>query len=157
MSNKLLLRIATSLLIIATYSCNQSPSLKDEKHKASKTITKVLKQDNIIDFPCAVLVLPSAKTIALLRRTSSEDEYNTIVDDNQYYRYLCNKYLDSVKIRKIKRETEGSITFKNFAGKTFKVQLDSLYWEVILFNGKSAPINADMTMIENDYNTYMKQ
>lgn len=155
MANKLLLSIATLLLIVITYSCNQSPSLKEGKPKATKATTKALKQDNLIDFPCAVLVYPSNKTIARLKKEGPEDDFYTAADDNLYYMSQCIDYLDSVKTKKLTRETEGVVFFKTAAGKVYKIHLDSLQWGVLLFNGKSKPIEADMTSIENDYKPYM--
>jgi hypothetical protein len=153
-----LLFIIALVLIGIIYSCNAHPSQKEEKiSKKSKSTTKSVNQDSLIDFPCAVLVYPSSQTIALLKKTGSDNDFYTAADDNQYYMSQCIDYLDSVKTKKITRESKGVASFKAITGKTYKIQLDSLYWGVLLFNGKSKPIEADITMIQDDYNSYMKK
>lgn len=39
----------------------------------------------------------------------------------------------------------------------YKMNLDNLYWAVILFNGKSKPVKADITNVTDDYKAYMKK
>ena len=67
-----------------------------------------------------------------------------------------SRYLDSVKAKRIVKETKGTLAFRTNKGQILKVNLDTLYWDIILFNGKSKPIKADMTSIQDDYKSYMK-
>ncbi|MDB4924761.1 MAG: hypothetical protein JWR23_817 [Mucilaginibacter sp.] len=90
------------------------------------------------------------------REVKDSDDFYTVADDNQYYMGTSIKFLDSVKTKMITRDAKGSLTFRTKAGKIFKTKLDSLQWNILLFNGKEKPINADITMIQDDYKSYMK-
>jgi hypothetical protein len=100
--------------------------------------------------------ISSDKAISKLKKSYSEDHYNTIVDDNQNYMDESLTYLDSVKTKQTQRESSGSVTFKTTAGKIFKMKLDTLGWAILLFNGTDKPIFADMTVFADNYKAYMK-
>ncbi len=121
-----------------------------------KVDTEVREKNAVIDFPCAVIVYPSDKAVSKLKKSYSEDDYNTIVDDNQNYMAKSLTYLDSVKAKKIQRESTGMVSFKTVSGETFEIKLDTLGWAVLLFNGQNKPIQADMTAFEDNYKGYMK-
>ena len=53
-------------------------------------------------------------------------------------------------------EAIGVLKFNTDAGKIIELKIANLNWAVILFNGKSTPIIANMAAIENDYLKYMK-
>jgi len=48
------------------------------------------------------------------------------------------------------------VKFKKENGKVTEQILSGMTWGVILFNGKADPIVADMTVIEKEYDRYMK-
>jgi hypothetical protein len=131
-------------------NCDMEPELKSSG-------SRVAAKQDIINFPCVVFVRPNSQKIKKLKKENSEDDYNTIVDDNVYYVATSRDYIDSIGMKRIERESEGSLVFKSTKGTLFKVGLDSLYWGVVLFNGKDKPIEADMTYINQDYESYMKK
>jgi len=151
-----------SLLTVFFVSCNHNTKKNKAavQHKPTflthKVDTGVKDNNAVIDFPCAVVVYPSDKTISKLKKSNSEDDYNTIVDDNQNYMDESLTYLDSVKAKKIQLESIGTLSFKTASGETFEMKLDTLGWAVLLFNGKSKPIQADMTIFDDNYKAYMK-
>lgn len=121
-----------------------------------KVDARVKDKNFVIDFPCAVIIYPSDKAISKLKKSYSENDYNTIVDDNQNYMDESLTYLDSVKAKKIQHESNGATLFKTASGETFEMKLDTLNWAVLLFNGTDKPIVADMTVFANNYKAYMK-
>lgn len=131
-------------------TCDKGPELIQSSSSLQETL-------DIITFPCAVFVRPNSKKIEMLQKRISEDDYNTIVDDNEYYMATSAEYLDSVKVKRIGRDSEGILVFKTVEGNIFKMNLDSLNWGVLLFNGNAKPIEADITFINQDYETYMKK
>jgi len=154
-----------SFIILTVFIVSCKHSTKTNKtavqHKPTLLTRKVdsvvnVKNDTTIDYPCAVVIYPSVKAISKLKKTYSEDDYNTIVDDNQNYMDESLTYLDSVKTKKIQRESIGTVSFKTASGDIFEMKLDTLGWAVLLFNGKNKPIQADMTVFADNYKTYMK-
>ena len=91
-----------------------------------------------------------------MKSKGDSTDFYTAADDNLYYMDNARKYLDSVKIKNISKESHGVLVFKTNSGQLFKMRPDTLYWEVILFNGKSKPIIAGITNIQDDYKVYMK-
>jgi hypothetical protein len=92
-------------------------------------------------------------------RASSVDsaEFYTAADDNQYYMGTSIQFLDSVKTQTVTRDAEGTVTFKTNTGQTFKTPLRKLQWNIVLFNGHDKPKIVDITMIEEDYRSYMNK
>jgi len=111
----------------------------------------------VITSPCAVLIRPNLQNLEKLKKENSEDDFNTIVDDNQYYMATSIQYLDSLKVKILHRNSEGSLIFKTTQGTIFILQTDSVYWGVLLFNGRTKPLEADMTVINQDYESYMSK
>ena len=111
---------------------------------------------NTITFPCAIFVRPNLEKIEKLKKENPED-YSTIVDDNEFYMATSGDYLDSVKLKRIEIQSAGSISFKATNGTAFEIDLDSIYWGIILFNGNLKPLQGDITYINGDYESYMKK
>lgn len=149
-----------TILILFILSCNHSAKVNKAvaHHKSviQNTDSIVNEHKLAIDYPCAVIVIPSDKAIMKLKKTYSEDDYNTIVDDNQNYMDESLTFLDSVKAKQIQRQSSGEILFKTALGKTFEMKLDTLGWAILLFNGTDKPIVSDMTVFADNYRAYMK-
>lgn len=129
-----------------------------EKNASKQTLkNRRIENTEVLNFPCAVLIQPNSEKIEKLKKENSEDDYNTIVDDNLYYMSTSIEYLDSVKVKRVERQSEGSVTFKTTKGVVYKFNVDSLYWGILLFNGREKPIESDMTYINQDYESYMKK
>jgi len=158
--SKHLIICTTFVLVFIITSCTQNGDKaklthKPVNHTVHKTISK--NKDLNIDFPCAVLVSPDDRNIEKLKKTNSADDYDIIVDDNVNYMNESGIFLDSVKIKQIQRESHGMLYFKGTNGITFAMNLDTLNWAIILFNGKDKPVNADMTDINDEYAKYMQK
>lgn len=133
-------------LLLMLSACAHTPN---KTHKLTK--------EHCITQPVALIVTPSKSLIAKYQKENSEEDYNTIVDDDVYYLSQSEQYLDSVKANKIRVKSVGVIRFKTSAGKTYTMRLDTIFFGVILFNGKDKPISADIVEIQPDYYRYMKK
>ncbi|MFI5159038.1 MAG: hypothetical protein ACHQF4_09230 [Sphingobacteriales bacterium] len=146
----------TTILVSCRYNDNKA-SIPHKSILLTHKANAVYKDnDMVIDFPCAVVVFPSDKAINKLKKSYSEGDYNTIIDDNLNYMDESLTYLDSVKTKKVERKSNGMIAFKTASGERYEVKLDTLSWAILLFNGKNKPIQADMTVFADNYQTYMK-
>jgi hypothetical protein len=144
------------LIIVLITSCeNKGTRRKPVKKSIRISNSKTNDYDTLITKPCAVLIYPTSHQIDSMQKKDSEDFY-TAADDNEYYMYTSIKYLDSIKTKTIRRNAKGSLAFRTSDGQLFKEKIDTLYWNIILFNGKTKPKLADITSIQEDYNTYMK-
>jgi hypothetical protein len=139
-------------LIVCLSACNK-PHHKRAKHHHSNAGNH---SNKVITSPCAVYINPTIRQIDSMKTKGDSNDFYTIADDNQYYMYLSSQYLDSLKVRQINAESKGTMAFKTQSGQVFKVRLDTLYWGLILFNGKSQPIIADITDVDIDYKKYMQ-
>jgi hypothetical protein len=110
----------------------------------------------LITSPCAVMIWPTIAQIESLKQPDSTGFY-VAADDNQYYMAISREYLDSLKTKIVEKESKGSLLFKTKSGQYFEMKLDSLYWGIILFNGKTKPIKINETSIESEYKIYMKK
>jgi hypothetical protein len=109
----------------------------------------------VIAYPCAVIILPTNGKIAKMKKEYGAN-YDTIIDDDTYYLSESGQFLDSVKLKQINKYATGNLTFKTPGGKLFTLNLAKYTFAVVLFNGKTKPVEADMAMIESTYNSYMK-
>ncbi|MBO2032657.1 hypothetical protein J4D99_14765 [Siccationidurans ginsengisoli] len=124
---------------------------------AAKATPKLSERATVLEGRCAVIVRPDNRKIALMKKQGSEEDYNTVVADNQYYMGISLYFLDSVKVRQIEKPAHGVIIFKSSTGHYFTVSLTPFDWGIILFNGRAKPIEADVTDIESSYRAYMKK
>jgi hypothetical protein len=106
--------------------------------------------------PCAIFVAPSAPQLDSIKVHMKEEDFYKMTDDNMLYMSNARIFLESKNISMSNVEANGIIKFKKSDGKIFEQKLSGLKWAIILFNGKSDPIIANMVGIENDYTRYMK-
>jgi hypothetical protein len=98
------------VLVIFIVSCRNNDKKKEiiAKPKLLKSANQktdtVKENQEIIDYPCAIVIVPDEKAIRKLKRSYSEDDYNTIVDDNVNYMSESTTFLDSVKAKQIQKE-----------------------------------------------------
>ena len=139
-------------------SCNSST--KDESGEKAKTDSLENKTSTIIDqdvltTACAVIISPTDLKIDSLKKVYKDDFY-TIADDNNFYVASATNYLDSVKTKIIYKKSMGIIKFKGTNGVSEEINLNESLWEILLFNGKTEPIVANLTNFVSDYNRYME-
>lgn len=152
------------LIIVSLPSCeDRRPTVKADQKLKSATLNpsaaKLHAVDTLINTPCALLIYPTIEQINQLKKEAGSDStgFYTVADDNQYYMGMAGIFLDSVKTKTFSRDAKGLVTFKTAKEQTYKLSIDSLKWSVILFNGKDKPKNTDLTMIEEEYWSYMKK
>jgi hypothetical protein len=145
-----LLTFISMVLMLAFYSVPEQKIVAGAKQKFDKN-------SNVLEGRCAVIVRPDNKKIELMKKQNSEDEYSTVVSDSEYYIGSSIAFLNSTKVRQIEKPAHGVLTFKSSTGHYFKVSLAPLYWGIILFNGSTKPIEADVTDIASEYRAYMKK
>ena len=107
-----------------------------------------------ISEPCAVIISPTDTKINRLKKDNGDDFY-TVADDNLFYIGSARQLLDSLKTKTIDTEATGQLTFKQKDGAYTSIDLSEFYWGIILFNGKDAPIEADITTFVSEYKRYM--
>jgi hypothetical protein len=139
------------LLLNFHTAAGQSRSDKPKQSIAEK------KHSSVIKGRCAIIIRPDNKKVKLLKKGIAEDDYMTFVMDNEYYMGMASNFLDSVKLKQIVKQSKGILDFQSSSGRYFRVRLDSFGWGIILFNGRTKPISADVTDIEEDYRAYMKK
>lgn len=112
--------------------------------------------DAPIQGPCAVFVAPTPEQIDSLKVKLGDEKFYTVADDNMLYISKSRTFLEGKKVTIINKDALGTIKFKKADGKIVEQKLMGMMWSVILFNGKSDPIVANMPDLEKDYNAYMK-
>ncbi|MFD2873597.1 hypothetical protein ACFS5N_14020 [Mucilaginibacter ximonensis] len=151
------LKFTMSLLLLIAIGCKN----KTEQQKIAaktKAYTAVITKpdyDSLITTPCALVLYPTMQQINKMKKEDGEDFF-TIVDDNQFYLAGCQTYLDSVKFKTIVKDSKGTLAFKIANNQLYKLKLGSLSWSIILFDGKTKPHKADITMFDDDFKSYIK-
>lgn len=112
-------------------------------------------QNEVIDKPCAIFIMPTQKVIDSLQK-ADEDSYNIVLDDNMYYLGLTRAYLDSLQISILDTVAEGNLKFKTNKNEIFEFDLSQNAWQVILFNGIDKPVKISITDYETEIKKYMK-
>ncbi len=148
-----ILRYAPFLLIIV--ACSNSKT-KGQQSSITKMNTQRI-DTMLLSQPGAVIVNPSSRQIDNMKKGQSDADYDTVVDDNVFYMSESEHYLDSLKIYKINRESEGIMRFKTIQGKVYTLKLDTLYFDIVLFNGKDKPRHANITDMRDELKRYMKE
>jgi hypothetical protein len=147
-----LVTLVVTVCMLVLYNKPEQKIAANAKPPLSKT-----KKISVLTGRCAVLVRPDNRKIALLKSEGAADDYAASVNDNEYYMGISSAFLDSVKLKQITRPAHGIVTFKSWSGQYFKVSLSPFYWGIILFNGRTKPVEADVTDIVTSYQAYMKK
>jgi hypothetical protein len=145
-----LLIFISMVMMLAFYS-------EPEQKVVAGAKPKVDKNSNVLGGRCAVIVRPDDKKIEFMKKHNPEDYYNTLVSDNEYYMGDAVNFLNSTRVKQIEKPAHGVLTFRSSTGHYFKVSLAPFFWGVILFNGLTKPIEADVTNMAADYRAYMKK
>ena len=111
----------------------------------------------LMDTPGAVIVRPNMRQINAKKNKYGSDVFGTVLNAGMLYMYESQHYLDSIQAYKVERETEGVMKFKTTKGEIYTLKLDTLFYDIILFNGKDKPVYADMGNMAGSYAGYMKR
>jgi hypothetical protein len=106
--------------------------------------------------PCAIFVAPTTAQLDSLKIKMNEPIFFKLTDESIGAMSKARAFLEIKKINIANVEAIGVLKFKTDAGKIIELKIAHLNWAVIMFNGKSKPIIANMAAIENDYLNYMK-
>lgn len=92
---------------------------------------------------CAVSVIPDTTWLGQQQRSMSEDSWNAVVDDQQYYEQMAIDTLNKLKIPdEFSSREKRYIMFVKFDKTEFIIDLCKIKdaWGLILFNGVDNPI-----------------
>jgi hypothetical protein len=150
---KLVKYLFPALLILS--ACNH-PANK-VTHAEPVVVTPQNDDTLLLTKPGAVSVRPNALQINTQKKKYPEGDFGVILDAHMLYMYECEHYLDSVQTYRVDREASGQMKFKTAGGKLYTLKLDTLFYDIILFNGKDKPVYADMMNMPKSYSDYMKK
>ncbi len=139
---KTLIRVFPIILIAALFYA-QIASAEESKECAS-----------LHEEPVAVFIYPTDVEIEKMQKENSEDDYNTIVDDNLYYKWHAVEYLKERNFPYCVTENEEH-TFMTKNKKKYVMNKECRYWCLILWNGNEEPIWADTAGVFA-YESYLK-
>ncbi len=108
----------------------------------------------VISDSSALLRMPDSDEIDELKARGEEDFY-TVADDHNYYRYLAMQFLDSVKT-KTYHTSARYVKYAMAHGDTLTLDLKdewALPWNFILFNTVDLPMIGDIIDHETDHST----
>ena len=110
----------------------------------------------IISKPCAIIINPTNKEVKEMTKTNGGDNTQTTNDNANLSIGIIRSYLDSSNTLTIEKDAKGELKFKLIDGKIYTLNLDTLYWDVFLFNGESIPIKVVAKDFGLQYINYMK-
>lgn len=123
--------------------------------KAATTANPVHKKVYWVESKCAIIVQPTDKQIQQLRK-QGQDAFDTVLDDCMYYLGESRTLLDSLHIRTVEIPADGELVCVLPGRIKTTVDLKNYYWKILLFNGKQAPVDADITAMGDACEKYMK-
>jgi hypothetical protein len=146
------------IVLLITVGCNlqknrtTSDSTKISTEEVSYTSLDFAKSDKtikdtslfyLINTSCAITILPDTNWINKQQQSMSEDTWNTIVDDNQFYESLAIEKLKAkgIKVTYIDYDKR-YIKFKKSNNQYFVIDRNKTpeFWGFILFNGIDNPV-----------------
>jgi len=151
-----------SLILIISYfisSCNynkgdtiteKEPKKEVTKHtieKKSKTIKKKVIEVYGYD---VLIVKPTQKQLDSLQSIMGEDEYSTFVDNSTFYFNKAKDYCENIHSVFIEVSSGENLVFVTQRGKRFPFVTKDLFWEMIVFNGKTKPEQIDITRPQDE-------
>ena len=156
---KILYTTVFALLIIFIVSCADKsksqkkvmPSLDTIRGKAiqsnhTKRIQKVkqIKENEIL------VVIPSKKQLDSLQRIMDEDEYYTFIDNSTFYFNQAKEYCETIHSSIIEINSGEKVVFMAKNGQQFPFTTKDMFWEMIVFNGKTKPELIDITIPQEE-------
>jgi len=158
LSMKISIILCILLLVLVNVSCDYIYKRDDNIYQINAgrtTYNKNVSDTLVIKEPCAVVFRPDSLKLKKLKNESTPDEYDIIIDDAMYYLNQSSIFLNEKDVKLVDTESNKVIFIKENKEYLF-INLDSLYWGIILFDGKQNPKIVEMTNIEEEYNGYFK-
>ena len=150
--------IILCIFLLVNVSCDYIYKRDDNIYQIDAertTYNKNVSDTLVIKEPCAVVFHPDSLKLKRLKNESTAEEYDIIIDDAMYYLNQSSNFLNEKGIKLVDTESNKIIFIKENKEYLF-INLDSLYWGIILFDGKQNPKIVEMTNIEEEYNGYFK-
>jgi hypothetical protein len=125
------------LIAILIIACNRSSPKKTESEvkgmsdSASVTFKK-FKED------CVVFIMPDSSKLSKMRKEQTEDNYNEVIADIQWYIGIASECLDSLKIKN-STESDCRLIFIQQNGKKFEFNTGNIDGNMILFRNDTIP------------------
>lgn len=160
------------LILIISYfisSCNynkgdtiteKEPKKEVTKHtieKKSKTIKKKVIEVYAYD---VLIVKPTQKQLDSLQSIMDEDEYFTFIDNSTFYFNQAKEYCETIHSSIIEINSGEKVVFIAKNGQQFPFTTKDMFWDMIVFNGKTKPEQIDITNPQDEmirvYNTEIK-
>lgn len=161
-----------SFILIISYfisSCNynkgdtvteKEPKKEVTKHtieKKSKTIKKKVIEVYAYD---VLIVKPTQKQLDSLQKIMDEDEYFTFIDNSTFYFNQAKEYCETIHSSIIEINSGEKVVFIAKNGQQFPFTTKDMFWDMIVFNGKTKPEQIDITNPQDEmirvYNTEIK-
>ena len=161
-----------SFILIISYfisSCNynkgdtvteKEPKKEVTKHtieKKSKTIKKKVIEVYAYD---VLIVKPTQKQLDSLQGLMDEDEYFTFIDNSTFYFNQAKEYCETIHSSIIEINSGEKVVFIAKNGQQFPFTTKDMFWDMIVFNGKTKPEQIDITNPQDEmirvYNTEIK-
>jgi hypothetical protein len=153
------------MLIFLLSACKNPGASKETKLHTSDTMSTASTAHNNssssrtvmnIDSVCAIIYLPDSSNIEKLKREMGEENFFTVVDDNNFYNSQIIEALDSLKIEVVET-SETDMNFRSNNHTIFFLEKRKLSnpWGAIFFNGKDTPkVMSISDALQFDYRTY---
>lgn len=121
---------------------------------AEKGITKEINPNEV------VFVLPSQEQLDSLQGLMDEDEYFTFIDNSTFYFNQAKEYCETIHSSIIEINSGEKVVFIAKNGQQFPFTTKDMFWDMIVFNGKTKPEQIDITNPQDEmirvYNTEIK-
>ena len=148
--------VLAALLLLPLLAVSQS----GRRPHTARTRAGIRQQGAVLEVsgPCAVLYAPSTAKTAVLRQRYGESNFSTSTDDNLTYSTKAKAFLQAKGIRVIET-TAPQLRFTTSAGTTTTLDLSSpaYSWGLLLFNGRTAPQEANFADPAVDVQTVLKK
>jgi hypothetical protein len=128
---------------IAHYTTKRPKELRGGKTKKMQKVKKI-KENQV------VAVIPLQKQLDSLHAIMEEDEYETFIDNNIFYYEQAKEYCEAIHSSIIEVSSGENLVFVTQNGKQFSFVTKDLFWEIIVFNGKTKPEQIDIVNVQDE-------
>lgn len=161
MKKPLSLYLSAALPLIFACACTQQPAQEPVPEPPARQAPEVpaetasLAPEGSIKGPCAVFYSPDEARIAALKKEMGEDDFYTVADDNMYYMSETRDFYTKRGVNIIEAEAP-ELVFCSEDGRVFRVNTaaEEAPWGVFVFDGKKAPVSAEVVSPEVTYEAY---
>ena len=107
-----------------------------------------------------LIVKPTQKQLDSLQSIMGEDEYFTFIDNSTFYFNQAKEYCETIHSSIIEINSGEKVVFIAKNGQQFPFTTKDMFWDMIVFNGKTKPEQIDITNPQDEmirvYNTEIK-